>query len=47
MELKWGSPTIGTVLTEFTVLDEGNGVGVVRQETSEEFLIDPVEETGD
>jgi hypothetical protein len=38
--LKWGSPTIGTVTTEFTVFDNGAGVGVIRQETSDRFLID-------
>jgi hypothetical protein len=43
--LKWGSPSIGTVTTEFTVFDNGGGVGVVRQETSEQFLIDQDRET--
>jgi hypothetical protein len=44
--LKWGSPTIGTVTTEFTVFDNGGGVGVMRQETSDQFLIDQQSETG-
>jgi hypothetical protein len=42
--LRWGAPAIGTVTTEFTVFESGHsasaGVGVVRQETSDQFLID-------
>jgi hypothetical protein len=42
--LRWGTPAIGTVTTEFTVFESGHsasaGVGVVRQETSDQFLID-------
>jgi hypothetical protein len=37
--LKWGSPTIGTVTTEFTIFEDGGGVGVVRQETSVQFHV--------
>jgi hypothetical protein len=43
--LKWGSPAIGTAIVQFTVFDNGSGVGVVRQETSEQFLIDQGNET--
>jgi hypothetical protein len=38
--LRWGAPAIGTVTTEFTVFKDGGGVGLVRQERSEQFLID-------
>jgi hypothetical protein len=38
--LTWGAPDIGTVTTELTVFENGGGVGVVRQEISEQFLID-------
>ena len=40
--LRWGTPAIGTVTTEFVVFDgsKSAGVGVVRQETSDQFLID-------
>lgn len=44
--LRWGSPAIGTLITEFTVSSTGSGVGVVRQETSDQFLIDQENETG-
>jgi hypothetical protein len=40
--LKWGAPTMGTLTVEFTVFDEGAGVGVVRQETSDQFTIGQV-----
>ena len=43
--LKWGSPSIGTATVEFTAFGNGAGVGVVRQETSEQFLIDQDRET--
>jgi hypothetical protein len=42
--LMWGSPTIGTVTTEFTVFDGGAGVGVVREEWSEQYHVDQGEE---
>jgi hypothetical protein len=38
--LRWGAPAIGTVTTEFTVFEDGGGVGMVRQERSEQFLFD-------
>lgn len=46
--LRWGTPAIGTVTTEFVVFDSRRsvGVGVVRQETSDRFLIDQKGDTG-
>jgi len=42
--LTWAAPSMGTVMVQFQVIEEGSGIGVVmiRKETSETFLINNI-----
>ena len=37
--LRWGAPAIGTVTVEFTVIDDGAGIGVGRKVIFDKFII--------
>jgi len=43
--LKWGAPSVGTTIVGFQVQKEdlGVGVGALRQQTTDQFLIDQAE----